>query len=405
MQVPQPEITLDGVLLKVLASDTRRELLRRLADRRMTVTELARRLDLGKATVSEHLKILREAELVTRHDDPGRLWVYHDLTPRGRRLLDPPERQGRVRLLVATALLALLGGILVGAAIPGQGDDDGAQEMASLGTYSLPLQDADLREGTTDSAGGPARSSGGGAGDASGATATPAPDGGAPGAGSGTMTDGSDGTPAQPPDATTAPATGTATTGPVVQDTVTATATQTTATHTATQTTATQTATQATATPRYAGQAPTTPAPAMTTTARPATTTATPAWDSAGPPDGDVVALDPRVPDAQVATRLLDSGDFAFSIRGNTSPAQAVFLSVARMQADPAGGSQALPTGPGVYYVVHGSDLDRDGGTVRVEALQAAPQMGSAPSGVVGPLLLLAAVAVFAAVAPGRRQP
>src|SRR5688500_14467500 len=42
------ELPLDDELLKVLASDTRRDILRLLLERRMTGTELATRLDLGK---------------------------------------------------------------------------------------------------------------------------------------------------------------------------------------------------------------------------------------------------------------------------------------------------------------------------------------------------------------------
>lgn len=106
---------MDGELLKVLASDSRRDILRLLRKRRMTLTELAAALDLKKATVLEHLKKLTDVELVKRIDDE-RLWVYYELTSRGGRVVNP----GRTRfyLLMGVAAAALvLGGAIVGIAV------------------------------------------------------------------------------------------------------------------------------------------------------------------------------------------------------------------------------------------------------------------------------------------------
>lgn len=104
------DLPLEPDLIKVLASDTRREILGRLQDRRMTVTELSRELDLRKATVHEHLKKLVEAELVDRREDE-RLWVYYDLTPRGKRILNP--NRTRFYLVVGLGVLAALVGAVL----------------------------------------------------------------------------------------------------------------------------------------------------------------------------------------------------------------------------------------------------------------------------------------------------
>ncbi|MDX1611086.1 MAG: winged helix-turn-helix domain-containing protein, partial [Candidatus Thermoplasmatota archaeon] len=100
--MPQ-DLPLEPDLIKVLASDTRREILRLLRDRNMTVTELARALDLGKATVHEHLNKLTAAELVQRKED-DRLWVYYELSPYGKRALNP--QRTRFYLMVAVSVLA-----------------------------------------------------------------------------------------------------------------------------------------------------------------------------------------------------------------------------------------------------------------------------------------------------------
>src|SRR5690349_16862988 len=105
------DIALDPGLLKTLASDSRRDILRLLKQRRMTLTELATALSLGKATVLEHLKKLQEAALILRHEDE-RLWVYYELTPRGRRVVTP----GKTRFYIVmgiTAAAALLVGVLL----------------------------------------------------------------------------------------------------------------------------------------------------------------------------------------------------------------------------------------------------------------------------------------------------
>lgn len=75
---------------RILASDTRVQILKILDGRAMTGTELGKRLDLEKSTVHQHLEKLVEGGLVTRRED-DRLWVYYDLSPRGRRLLHPPR--------------------------------------------------------------------------------------------------------------------------------------------------------------------------------------------------------------------------------------------------------------------------------------------------------------------------
>jgi DNA-binding transcriptional ArsR family regulator len=106
------KVTLDREAFKVLASDTRLDILKALDERGMTVSELGRRLDLNKATVFEHLEKLVAAGLVKKLDE-DRKWVYYQLSWKARRILHP-ERV-TIALLFSSALGALLSGMVVAA--------------------------------------------------------------------------------------------------------------------------------------------------------------------------------------------------------------------------------------------------------------------------------------------------
>jgi DNA-binding transcriptional ArsR family regulator len=57
--------TYQGEALTALADPTRRAIFERLADRPWTVGELARELPVSRPAVSQHLKVLKDAGLVT----------------------------------------------------------------------------------------------------------------------------------------------------------------------------------------------------------------------------------------------------------------------------------------------------------------------------------------------------
>jgi DNA-binding transcriptional ArsR family regulator len=84
-----------------LADGTRRHLLERLAGHDLAVSDLTAGLDISQAAVSQHLRVLREAGLVTAKQE-GRN-VYYQLRPAGltdlRDWLDELERFWQARLL------------------------------------------------------------------------------------------------------------------------------------------------------------------------------------------------------------------------------------------------------------------------------------------------------------------
>ena len=65
--------------LQAVADATRRSILQRLAHGQATVGQLAALFPISRPAVSQHLRVLREAELV-RTSGPGRLSAY-ELTP------------------------------------------------------------------------------------------------------------------------------------------------------------------------------------------------------------------------------------------------------------------------------------------------------------------------------------
>lgn len=104
------EITLDKEALKVLASDTRIDILKKLDLRRMTITELSSSLNLSKATVHEHLTKLIDAGLVKKGDSHSNR-VYYELTGNSIGILHPHERT-KIMFLLSSAISAFIGGFI-----------------------------------------------------------------------------------------------------------------------------------------------------------------------------------------------------------------------------------------------------------------------------------------------------
>ena len=103
------KILLDSEIFKALASQTRLEILKELDERKKTVTELSRIMDLNKATIYEHLNILNLVGLVAKIDSSNK-WVYYKLTWRGTDLLHPEKK--RVAIVLCLALSFLITGII-----------------------------------------------------------------------------------------------------------------------------------------------------------------------------------------------------------------------------------------------------------------------------------------------------
>lgn len=90
-------------------SRTRVRILRQLAERDWTVSELARELGLGKSTLHKSLELLARDGLVVRKESEERIWVYYALTPAGREFM----AKGRlVFVLDLSAVFSVIGAVL-----------------------------------------------------------------------------------------------------------------------------------------------------------------------------------------------------------------------------------------------------------------------------------------------------
>ena len=129
----EPKVTLDQASFRALASETRIAILRCLAERQMTLTEMAERLQISKPGVMKHLELLQEAGLVSR-DPPERKWIYYRLTTKGERILDP----SRTRIMLALGF-SIFATILGGAAyvVVGGSTTFYSGASGSMGTSSL----------------------------------------------------------------------------------------------------------------------------------------------------------------------------------------------------------------------------------------------------------------------------
>lgn len=96
-------IVLDAESFKALSSDTRVQLLKHLDEDRLTLTNLAKKMDLAKATVSSHLESLENAGLIRRIDE-GRKWIYYSLTRKGKAVLHPESEKVGVILALSVGL-------------------------------------------------------------------------------------------------------------------------------------------------------------------------------------------------------------------------------------------------------------------------------------------------------------
>lgn len=102
------KITLDREAFKVLAADTRIEILKRLERHKETLSDMAEGMSMSPSTVKEHLDRLSQAGLVEK-EDTERKWKYYRLTSKGRSILKPHEN--RVWFLLAVSIFLLTGSL------------------------------------------------------------------------------------------------------------------------------------------------------------------------------------------------------------------------------------------------------------------------------------------------------
>ncbi|MFB6088466.1 MAG: ArsR family transcriptional regulator [Candidatus Aenigmatarchaeota archaeon] len=100
-------LELDKNSFEILSSDTKRNILKKLNKRKMTVTELSGRLELSKSTIHEHLSKLNEHGFVEKVSEGDKKWVYYRLTGKSKSLLH--NRVKDIVFLLSTGIITITG--------------------------------------------------------------------------------------------------------------------------------------------------------------------------------------------------------------------------------------------------------------------------------------------------------
>ncbi|MCK5290395.1 MAG: winged helix-turn-helix transcriptional regulator [Thermoplasmata archaeon] len=99
-------VTLDTESMKALSSEARGRILKALDEKRMTLSDLSRELNLSKPTLKEHLAKLESTQLVSKADE-GRKWKYYSLSRKGRQILHPGLTRFKILFSFSLSMIVL----------------------------------------------------------------------------------------------------------------------------------------------------------------------------------------------------------------------------------------------------------------------------------------------------------
>lgn len=106
---------LDKDSLYAVSSSTRIEILKLLIEKKqLTVTDIAKKLNLSKSTVHEHIEKLQAAGLITKSEHTGKKWIYYKPTWQGQSLF---PKKGRMQINIAISVVLMIGITVVMAAV------------------------------------------------------------------------------------------------------------------------------------------------------------------------------------------------------------------------------------------------------------------------------------------------
>jgi DNA-binding transcriptional ArsR family regulator len=106
----EEKITLiDRDVLKVLAVDTRMDILKILGEGARTPSDIGKKLNKSDSTIVEHLELLVKAGLVKKIEQPGKKWVFYTLTDRGQGIISSKSRH--LIIILSTSILAVAGSV------------------------------------------------------------------------------------------------------------------------------------------------------------------------------------------------------------------------------------------------------------------------------------------------------
>jgi DNA-binding transcriptional ArsR family regulator len=134
-------IILDDKSFKALSAETRIQILKKLLERRMTLSELSKKLSLKNSTIKEHCELLMGAELLKKIDE-GRKWKYYELTNKGKNIINPnPFEQAQVLVMLSVGAIIFSGILLL--AMQGFIETQEPQLMKSFGEQEMGIMATD----------------------------------------------------------------------------------------------------------------------------------------------------------------------------------------------------------------------------------------------------------------------
>jgi DNA-binding transcriptional ArsR family regulator len=130
------KITLDRDTFRALAADTRVDILKMLSERKLTLTDLAKKTGMSPSTIKEHLDRLVGAGLIAA-DDKGMKWKYYRLTRKGENILTPNET--KVWIVLGTTAVGFLAGVLsLASKLPGMLNPESPMLKTELPAAGMP---------------------------------------------------------------------------------------------------------------------------------------------------------------------------------------------------------------------------------------------------------------------------
>ena len=105
----EPVTIVDRDILKVLAVETRMDILKELSEGSRTPSDLSKKLKKSNSTIVEHLDVMVKSGLVTKVEHPGKKWIFYSLTDRGYGIISSKSR--RLVIILATSLISVVGGL------------------------------------------------------------------------------------------------------------------------------------------------------------------------------------------------------------------------------------------------------------------------------------------------------
>ena len=112
------ELPLTKTEFRALSSDTRTSILKALAERNYTLSELSTKLGMSAPTIKEHVDILVESGMIGQKDE-GYKWKYYALTQKGRDIFESSKKPVSIMLILSAVGAFILIGVLAGIMMQG----------------------------------------------------------------------------------------------------------------------------------------------------------------------------------------------------------------------------------------------------------------------------------------------